>query len=55
MPADWKSAKEIENDMENGEATELPQQILDLWQRVDELQEELTELRRHADRDAGLN
>jgi hypothetical protein len=38
---DWKSAEQIEEDIEAGEAPDLLRLVLDLWQRVDELQAKL--------------
>ncbi len=49
MSGDWKSADDIENEMRKGDATNLPQLVLDLWRRVDELQEELAQLRRQSE------
>jgi hypothetical protein len=50
MQADWKSADEIQRDVETGElkADDLPQMVADLWRRLEELQARVAELERQA-------
>ena len=55
MRGDWKSADEIEADMKAGTTVGLPQFILNLWRRVDELQERVAELQRRRDQATDSN
>lgn len=55
MRGDWKSADEIEADLKAGEIPGLAQLVVDLWRRVDELQERVAELRRERDQAANSN
>ena len=45
MQADWKVASEIEADLKAGEADQ-GQLIVDLWNRVDDLEAKMAELER---------
>jgi hypothetical protein len=55
MRGDWKSADEIEADIESGELTTdyLPQMVADLWRRADELEKRVAELERERDERQG--
>jgi hypothetical protein len=41
MRADWKTADQVRESLANGEVPDKNQLILDLWERVDEMQERL--------------
>jgi hypothetical protein len=41
MRADWKTADQVRESLASGEVPDKNQMILDLWERVDEMQERL--------------
>lgn len=46
VKADWKSAEQIEEDLKAGHVRDQRQLLIDLWQRVDELQARIADLER---------
>jgi len=53
MQADRKSADEILDDMQKGQAIPVHALIVDLWRRVDELERQVRDLQARQPRDAG--
>ena len=49
MKADWKTAKDLRDDIKSGAGLNLGELLVDLWERVDELQGELSKARQKID------
>lgn len=49
MKADWKTAKDLRDDIKSGAGLNLGELLVDLWERVDDLQSELSKARQKID------
>jgi hypothetical protein len=50
VKADWKSAEQIKEDFRAGHVPDQRQLLIDLWQRVDELQAKIADIERRQER-----
>ncbi|MCK1735793.1 hypothetical protein IVA79_18070 [Bradyrhizobium sp. 138] len=50
MKADWKTADDLRDDIKSGKGLNLGELLVDLWERVDELQRDLASVRSKVDK-----